>query len=142
MDRETLPTKIIDYSQLLSDTGMVSLPQKTHLVTLLSRPQNFCFSTSCSISCPDSGQPPVSSVADFHPPAAADAAVPLRPDRRISSSNYKKWLQKCPSFGRLPRRGCWFRPVSAQTKFVLRYSGPFHGDVLLWKMEERPETSV
>lgn len=33
-----------------SDTDTVSLPQKMHRLTLLSRPQNFCFSTSCSIS--------------------------------------------------------------------------------------------
>ncbi|SSJ68684.1 Uncharacterised protein [Klebsiella pneumoniae] len=32
------------------DTDTVSLPQKMHRLTLLSRPQNFCFSTSCSIS--------------------------------------------------------------------------------------------
>lgn len=37
----------------------------------------------------------------------------------------KEWFQKCPSFGRLPRHGCRFRPVSAQTQSVLRYSGSF-----------------
>lgn len=29
------------------------------------------------------------------------------------------------NFGRLPRHGCRFRPVSAQTRSVLRYSGSF-----------------
>lgn len=32
------------------DADTVSLPQKCHRLALLSRPQNFCFSTSCSIS--------------------------------------------------------------------------------------------
>ena len=37
----------------------------------------------------------------------------------------KKWAQKCPYFGRLPRRECRFRPFSAQTQFVLQYSLSF-----------------
>lgn len=32
------------------DTDTVSFPQEMYRLTLLSRPQNFCFSTSCSIS--------------------------------------------------------------------------------------------
>lgn len=32
------------------DADTVSLPQKCNRLALLSRPQNFCFSTSCSIS--------------------------------------------------------------------------------------------
>lgn len=33
-----------------TDTDTVSLMQKMYCLALLSRPQNFCFSTSCSIS--------------------------------------------------------------------------------------------
>lgn len=73
------------------------LPAENAPQVLLSRLHNFCFSIS-SFPCQDSGQPPVFSAADFHPPVTAGAAAQLRTDRQISSSSCKKWPQKCPSF--------------------------------------------
>lgn len=65
------------------DADTISLQQKCHRLALLSRPQNFCFSTSCS----NSAQRPASSAADSHPPVAAGIAVRSRPARQIFSSS-------------------------------------------------------
>ena len=69
-----------------SDTATVSLPQKMYRLELLRRPQNFA-SAPPAFPCQHSGQPQAFSAADFHPSAAASAAVPLCPDRRIFSSS-------------------------------------------------------
>lgn len=107
-----------------SDTDTVSLPQKMHHLTLLSRHQNFCFSTSCSIYLLVQTQ--VSH--QFLQPLIFILHLPQTPQFRYARTGeflLKKRLQKCPSFGRIPRHRCRFRPVSAQTQSVLRYSGSF-----------------
>lgn len=83
-----------------ADTDTVGFHQKLHRLALLSRPQNFCFSTACSISLPRlrSATSLVSSAADFHPPTVADAAILSHLDRQISSSSYKRVASKIPIF--------------------------------------------
>ena len=108
-------------------------------LALLSQPQNFCFSTSCSI---DSDQPLVSSAADFHPPVAADAAARSRPDRQFFSSSVKSGLRNTHLSENLPDAGAGFGLFQYKRNLFFGITGLYHGNAPLSEMEERPETSV
>lgn len=114
------------------------LPAENAPQVLLSRLHNFCFSIS-SLPCQDSGQPPVFSAADFHPPVTAGAEAQSRTDRQISSSSCKKWSQKCPSFCKLLRRGCLFQ---RKRNLLFGVMGLFYGNTPLCEVKERPDISV
>ncbi len=65
----------------LPNADAISFSQKMYRLALLSRPQNFCLSTFCSISLSWLRSATSFSAADFHPPTAGVAVIPLRPDR-------------------------------------------------------------
>lgn len=52
---------------------------------------------------------------------------------------YKRWPQKCPSFCRLPRGGCWFQ---YKCNLFFGIAGFVHSDMSSGEMEERPDALI